>query len=72
MPEDAEVLMRIPSELVPKTPDGMDVTMNLRADDSFVEDEGWHRASAAYAEFLQRHKGMRISIWRSEWEPIRR
>ena len=60
MPEDAEVLMRIPSELVPKTPDGMDVTMNLRADDSFVEDEGWHKASAAYADFLKRHKGMRI------------
>ena len=32
--------------------------MNLRADDSFVEDEGWHRASAAYAEFLRRHKGL--------------
>ena len=34
--------------------------MNLRADDSFVEDEGWHKASAAYADFLKRHKGMRI------------
>ena len=30
--------------------------MNLRADDSFVEDEGWHKASAAYAEFIRRHE----------------
>ena len=53
------VSMKIPSPLIPKCPDdGSDVTMNLRADDSFVEDEGWHRASAAYAEFLRRHKGL--------------
>ncbi len=52
--------MRIPTALIPKCPDdGADVTMNLRADDSFVEDEGWHRASAAYADFLQRHKTAR-------------
>ncbi len=30
--------------------------MNLRSDDSFVEDEGWHRASAAYADFLKKHE----------------
>jgi len=59
MPEDAAVSMRIPSGLIPKTPDGRDVKMNLRADDTFVEDEGWHRASAAYADFLHRHEGLR-------------
>jgi hypothetical protein len=32
--------------------------MNLRADDSFVEDEGWHRASAAYSDFIHRHDNM--------------
>ena len=32
--------------------------MNLRADDSFVEDEGWHRAAEAYSEFIRRHEGL--------------
>lgn len=51
--------MRIPSELVPHCPIcGAPMTMNLRADDTFVEDEGWHRASERYADFLRRHEGM--------------
>ena len=55
------VSMKIPALLIPKCPDdGSDVTMNLRADDSFVEDEGWYRASAAYANFLRRHEGMHV------------
>ena len=33
------------------------MTMNLRSDDSFVEDEGWHKASAAYLDFLKKHEG---------------
>ena len=33
---------------------------NLRADDSFVEDEGWHKASAAYSDFLRRHKNLHV------------
>lgn len=61
VPEDKEITMRIPTELIPKCPDdGSDVTMNLRADDSFVEDEGWHRASAAYSDFLRRHEGLHV------------
>lgn len=60
MPEGG-VSMRIPTELIPTCPDdGRGVTMNLRADDSFVEDEGWHRASAAYAAFLRSHRGQRV------------
>ena len=55
------ISMEIPSELIPKCPeDGSDLTMNLRSDDSFVEDEGWHRASAAYSEFLKKHEGQRV------------
>ncbi len=51
------ISMLIPTALIPKCPDdGSKVTMNLRADDSFVEDEGWRRASAAYAEFIRRHE----------------
>ena len=60
-PKDGSVSMKIPSELIPRCPeDGSDMTMNLRSDNSFVEDEGWHRASAFYAEFLQRHEGMHV------------
>lgn len=61
VPEDKGIIMRIPTELIPKCPDDdSDVTMNLRADDSFVEDEGWHRASAAYSDFLRRHEGLHV------------
>ena len=53
------VSMKIPTALIPKCPDdGSKVTMNLRADDSFVEDEGWHRASAAYAGFIRTHENL--------------
>lgn len=49
--------MNIPTELIPKCSDeGLKLTPNLRADDSFVEDEGWHKASAAYSEFLKRNE----------------
>ena len=38
VPESGELKMKIPASLIPKCPDeGSDVTMNLRADDSFVE-----------------------------------
>ncbi len=61
LPKDEKIDMRIPSELIPKCPDdGSDVAMNLRADDSFVEDEGWHRASAAYSDFIRRHEGLHV------------
>ena len=60
MPESG-VSMKIPVSLIPKHPDdGSEVTMNLRADESFVEDEGWHAASAAYADFLRRHNGLHV------------
>lgn len=61
VPENGELKMQIPEELIPKCPDdGSDMTMNLRADDSFVEDEGWHRASAAYSDFLRRHADLHV------------
>jgi NAD-dependent SIR2 family protein deacetylase len=48
--------MRIPSELVPKCPVcGGPMAMNLRSDETFVEDEGWHAASERYADFIRRH-----------------
>lgn len=49
--------MRIPSELIPKCPRcGKPMTINLRADDKFVQDEGWYRASGRYGDFIRRHK----------------
>lgn len=61
VPESGELKMKIPVSLIPKCPDdGSDVTMNLRADDSFVEDKGWHRASAAYADFLLKTKNLQV------------
>ena len=51
-----KVSMKIPTEMIPKTPDGRAVTMNLRADMTFVEDAGWHTASANYAHFLRKHE----------------
>ena len=57
VPLDGALRVRIPTELIPKCPDdGSDMTMNLRSDDTFVEDEGWHAAAAAYEEFLQKHQ----------------
>lgn len=49
--------MRVPSELVPHCPKcGRPMSMNLRADGTFVEDEGWHEAAERYSEFLRRHR----------------
>ena len=61
VPDCGQVSMRIPADLIPVCPDdGSAVTMNLRADDSFVEDDGWHRASAAYSDFLRRHENLHV------------
>lgn len=54
-------LMTIPTELIPKCPDdGSAMTTNLRADESFVENEGWHRAAAAYSNFIRRHENLHV------------
>ena len=46
--------MKIPSELVPHCPVcGKPMSMNLRADDTFVTDEGWSKAANRYETFLQ-------------------
>lgn len=51
---------KIPSSLIPRCPVcGKPMAMNLRADNTFVEDAGWHVASRRYAEFLRRHERMK-------------
>lgn len=52
---------KIPSELIPRCPVcGATMSMNLRADDTFVEDEGWHTAARRYEDFLHHHEGQHI------------
>lgn len=51
----------IPSELIPVCPVcGEEMSMNLRSDDTFVEDEGWHQASQRYSQFLNENKNKKI------------
>ena len=53
--------MKIPTELLPVCPHcGKPLTMNLRSDNKFVEDEGWHRAAERYENFLRTREGQKI------------
>ena len=53
--------MRIPTELVPRCPHcGAPMTMNLRCDDTFVQDEGWYKANNRYNDFLRRHENLKM------------
>ena len=53
--------MKIPTELLPVCPHcGKPLIMNLRSDDKFVEDEGWHRAAERYEDFLRTCAGQKI------------
>ena len=52
--------MEIPPELVPHCPVcGKPMSMNLRCDGTFVEDDGWHEAARRYQDFLEKHKNAR-------------
>ena len=64
LPEGSAPKMTIPPELVPHCPIcGSHVSMNLRADHTFAEDEGWHRASRRYKEYLCSHRKKRVLFW---------
>ncbi len=53
--------LQIPSELIPRCPKcGKAMTMNLRSDDRFVEDIGWHKAAQRYVDFLHGHENFHI------------
>lgn len=53
--------MRVPTELLPTCPHcGRPLVPNLRSDDTFVEDEGWHAAAERYHRFLREHEQGRV------------
>jgi NAD-dependent SIR2 family protein deacetylase len=56
--------LRIPSELVPHCPVcGGPMSVNLRSDSTFVEDEGWHAAAQRYVDFIQDHQNGKVLYW---------
>ena len=61
IPNNSNINMSIPTELIPKCPDdGSNMTLNLRADDNFVEDEGWRKASIRYSNFIDSIKNQKV------------
>lgn len=53
--------LKIPSDLIPKCPIcGAPMTMNLRCDESFVQDEGWYAAAERYNSFIESHKDLHV------------
>lgn len=60
-PEDGEIKRIVPSGLIPYCPHcGKPMSMNLRSDQTFVEDRGWHQAAERYEKFIQEHKKQKI------------
>ena len=61
LPEGVMPKMSVPAELVPRCPKcGRPMSMNLRADNTFVEDAGWKAASASYVRFMEDHMRKKI------------
>lgn len=60
-PEDSKPLMSVPSDLLPHCPIcGRPMGMNLRADDTFVQDDGWDAAAGRYQEFMDKYQKSRV------------
>ena len=63
LPKGALLKMAVPTELLPQCPMcGKPLTMNLRSDDKFVEDEGWHQAAERYEIFLRTRNGKMLFL----------
>jgi NAD-dependent SIR2 family protein deacetylase len=61
LPEKGQLKRTVPTQLLPVCPNcGKPMTMNLRSDDKFVEDEGWHVHAEYYSEFLRRHQNTKV------------
>ncbi len=61
LPKQKNAGMSVPDELIPRCPRcGRPMSMNLRSDHTFVQDEGWYAAAERYKEFLRLHRGSHI------------
>lgn len=61
LPDGVAAKMSVPDELIPHCPKcGAPMSMNLRADDTFVQDAGWDQAAKRYGMFLRRHKDAKV------------
>lgn len=61
LPEGVTAKMSMPDELFPHCPKcGRPMSMNLRADDTFVQDEGWYQAARRYESFLGQHRDTKV------------
>lgn len=59
--EDTKIEMTIPTELIPKCPEcGESMTMNLRSDDTFVQDKGWYEAAERYDTFIKKYENKKM------------
>ena len=57
LPAGVRPRMSVPTELVPHCPKcGAPMSMNLRADNTFVQDNGWYAAAGRYDDFVRRHE----------------
>ena len=61
VPEGAQIRRTVPTELVPRCPKcGRPMSMNLRADNTFVQDAGWEAAAKRYEKFMEDHRGQNV------------
>ena len=64
VPDGIKLKMKVPSELIPYCPHcHKPMSMNLRADATFVEDAGWHAAARRYEAFLRQCRGKKVLYW---------
>lgn len=61
VPEGTQIRRTVPTELVPRCPKcGRPMSMNLRADNTFVQDAGWEDAAKRYEKFMENHRGQNV------------
>ena len=61
LPEDGSLKMTVPAEMLPTCPKcGAPMSMNLRADNTFVEDEGWLKAADRYSDYVRTQKNGKV------------
>lgn len=61
LPEGKRLERKIPASLIPHCPRcNRSMMMNLRSDNRFVQDDGWHQAAKRYEQFIHKHQSIHI------------